>query len=307
MRVVGTLTTMPDRYFKLPQILQYLRSQTYPLDAIYVGIPHISRRLGIPYPDIPEEITNLCTVVRCLDYGPMTKILGALLSETDPNTVLISFDDDMVYPPDLVEQLLNKHSHYPNSALGSAGMLLRNTCPMCAITPNENFFPYHISKFAIPPEGRRVDSIYGYAGALYVRKFFPSIDRLEDELLSYALINHDMYMNDDITISGYLSKKGIERRIFAGLPEVGFIVPEGQKERIRSEHEISYDLPTFFHRMNSAINTAKEHGMYEITEPLDISESIFGITFVVIVAVILVILFVLLAIMLRHEDYFIFT
>lgn len=296
MRVVASLTTMPDRYFKLPDTLNSLRSQTRQFDAIYLGLPKVSRRLKVDYPPCPPEVSDLCTVVECTDFGPITKLMGGLLMESDPDTVIISFDDDMVYPSDLVERLMKRHAQYPNSAIGSSGMLLRSRCPMCAINPNEDHFPYRISKFHIPLEGRRVDSVYGYPGALYVRKFFPNNEELESQLLNYALVDHDMYLNDDIVISGYLSLRGVERRIFDDLPRVNFVKPVGADTRIRSEHEISYNLGKFFERMNRAIASAKSLGMYATTEPVDQSETIFGIIVIVVVAVLLLILFVLLAI-----------
>lgn len=296
MRVVASLTTMPDKYFKLPDTLKSLKSQTRSFDAIYLGIPKKSRRLDIDYPPLPEEIAKLCTIVECIDYGPITKLLGGLLMEEDPNTIIISFDDDMIYPPTLVEKLLQYHEEYPESAIGSSGMLLRGKCPMCAITPNEDHFPYRISKFNIPKEGRRVDSIYGYPGALYLRKFFPSNDKLETDFLHYALTNNDMYLNDDIVISGYLSLNNIERRIFQDIPRVSFVIPKGETERVRSSHEISYSLPKFFERMNRAIDSAKLLGMYGITEAVDQSETIFGISFIIIISILLLILFILLAI-----------
>ncbi|CAH6419700.1 Hypothetical protein HVR_LOCUS776 [uncultured virus] len=288
-RVVASLTTMPDRYFKIIKTLECLNKQTYKLDAIYLSLPERSRRLNVPYPPVPPEITKLCTVVRCADYGPITKIVGGLLMEDDPDTVIITFDDDMMYPPDLVAALLSYHEDYPNSALGSSGMLLKYNCPLCAITPNENNFFYRIPKFQIVEEGRRVDSIYGYPGALYIRRFFPSKDRLEIDFLHYALIDHDTFMNDDIIISGYLSLRNIERRIFPNMPIVSFVVSETTGERIRASNEISYDLDKFFQRMNAAITKCKSLGMYVNTEPMDVSESIVGVCIVIIICVIVLI------------------
>jgi len=61
-----------------------------------VTIPKISARLNIEYPPIPDDITKLCKIVHIdVDYGPITKIYGALISETDPNTIIISCDDDV--------------------------------------------------------------------------------------------------------------------------------------------------------------------------------------------------------------------
>ena len=290
MRTIATLTTMPDRYFKIVKTLESLRRQTYKLDAIYLGLPKKSRRLGIEYPPVPSEITKLCTVVTCPDFGPITKIVGGLLQEKDPNTVIITFDDDMIYPETLVQSLVNHHIKYPDSAIGSSGMLLRYNCPMCAITPNEDNFLYRIPKFIVPLEGRRVDSIYGYPGALYVRKFFPVKERLEEDFLNFALINNDMLMNDDIVISGYLSLHNIERRIFPNMPVVSFVLDENSGERVRNNNEISYDLDRFFQRMNRSIDSSKSIGMYSTTEPLDMSETLVGISFIVVLAVLIIII-----------------
>lgn len=291
MRVVASLTTMPYRYSKIIRTLESLNRQTHPLDAIYLSLPARSRRLDVEYPPVTDEIARLCTVVPCTDFGPITKICGGLLAETDPETVIITFDDDMVYPETMVETLVKHHRRNPNSAIGSSGMLLRYSCPMCAITPNENNFFYRISKFKVGPEGRRVDSIYGYPGALYLRKFFPTKDKLELEFLNFALADQDMFMNDDIVISGYLSLQNIERRIFPDMPIVNFVLDEGVRER--NANEISYDLDKFFQRMNKSIEKAKSLGMYAATEPVDISETIVGVSAIIVLAVlILVMLFI---------------
>lgn len=290
MRVVASLTTMPDRYFKIVKTLQTLNDQTYKLDAIYLGLPYKSRRLGIEYGEVPDEIKKLCTIVRCEDYGPITKIVAGIIKEDDPNTVIITFDDDMIYPNNMVESLIKHHKKYPDSAIGSSGMLLKYSCPMCAITPNENNFFYRIPKFPVPIKGRRVDSIYGYPGALYVRKFFPSNSLLEGKFLNYALIDNNMLMNDDIVISGYLSLHNIERRIFPNMPIVAFVLDENTGARVRANNEISYDLDKFFQRMNLSIEKAKSLGMYSQTEDLDFSETIIGIVAITVLSVLVMIL-----------------
>lgn len=286
LRVVASLTTMPNQYDKTISTLGSLHSQTYKLDAIYLGVPKISRRLNIEYPAIPSELSKLCTVVTTTDYGPITKIMGGLLIEQDPNTVIITFDNDMIYPNNMVEQLVKYHKQYPNSAVGSSGMLLRYNCPMCAITPNEVNFLYNIPKFPVPAEGRRVDSVYGYPGALYVRKFFPKKELLVEKFIKYALLTDETLLNDDIIISGYLSLNDIERRIFPNMPAVNFVLQDG--ERKRTEAEISYDMDKFFQRMNSAIDTTKSIGMYKEPEAMSTNETILGISFIVIISIIII-------------------
>jgi len=289
MRVVATLTTMPDRYHKVVETIKSLRKQTFPLDAIYLGLPVKSERLNIPYPEPTEEMNKLCTVVRCKDYGPITKLLGALLSEQNPDTIIISFDDDMIYPRDMVQALVNKQISYPGIALGSSGMLVKYDCPSCAITPNEKYFHYNITKFYIPPDGRLVDSIYGYPGALYLRRHFPEVDNLYNEFLRYAMIDFECFMNDDVIISGYLSLVGVERRIFGGMPCVGHVLSD-EGEYIHSNNEISLNTNTFFSRMNKSIATAKANGMFAEPAPVALSEGLAGIAFIIFLCIVVLLL-----------------
>lgn len=300
-KIVASLTTMPHQYDKVIRTLDSLHSQTYKLDKIYLSLPDTSRRLGTKYPPVPKEITDKCTIVHCNDMGPITKIYGGLLAEDAPETVIITFDNDMVYPDTMVEKLIEHHKEYPNSAIGSAGMLLGRGCPMCAINPNENNSLYNISKFFLPKSGRSIDSLYGYPGALYIRKFFPEKEKLEEEFFNYALINEATLLNDDIMISGYLSLHNIERRIFPNMPSVDFVKQDG--ERKRTEVEISYNMDKFFQRMNVAIETAKSIGMYKTTEPMNFNETIFGVAAIIVIVIIIILVICYLLINPPHRAF----
>lgn len=288
-RVIITFTSMPNQYEKVSKTLDSLLNQSYKADAIYFSLPEVARRTGEKYPPVPEEIRRKCQVISVTDYGPITKISGGLLMEDDSETIIITCDNDMVYPSEMVEKLVKKAKLYPNSAVGSAGMLLGYDagCPLCAITPNENNYLYNISKFHIPPEGRRVDSVYGYSMVGYRRNFFPKKEKLEEEFYKYALMTPEMLLNDDIVISGYLSLHNIERRIFPDLPNVDFVKENG--ERKRTEVEISINLDKFFQRMNSAIRTAKSVGMYATTEQVSADETILGVSAIILIVIVIII------------------
>lgn len=45
------------------------------------------------------------------EWGPGTKLIGALLLEKDPNTVIVTFDDDVVYSTDTVKWLSTHMRH----------------------------------------------------------------------------------------------------------------------------------------------------------------------------------------------------
>lgn len=305
MRVVASLTVMPYKYDKIVKTLESLHAQSYKLNEIYLGVPYTSHRLKIDYPEIPTEIREKCTIVRCEDSGPITKLIGALLQENDPETAIITFDDDMVYHPDTVRQLVNHCIKNPNCAIGSSGMLLKYLCPGCAIRPNEDYLLYRIPKFYVPETGRKVDSIYGYPGALYLRKFFPNPEDI-GKLTQYSFMSDELFLNDDIVISGYLSMYNIDRLIFPHMPCVDF-VKNSKGTRERDKHEISYRIDKFIAKMNKSISQAKKIGMYAKTEYMSTDETIGAAAFYIIFPIILIILILIYVIWTKNytiTDYF---
>lgn len=279
-RVVGTLTTIPGRYNKLLRTLKSLHKQDRKLDAIYLTIPKICKRLNCEYPEFPDDIKQLCTIVNCDDdYGPCTKILGALLKEQDPNTVIISFDDDIVYSPKLVYSMLKYHNKYPNSALGSTGMLVKYGFPFYSWVTNFGNTKWSwnlFTGFHIPNDGRPVDILYGYCSILYVRNFFPSKDQVYDKLLKYTLMDKDVYLNDDVLLSAYLCNNQIERRLVGNIPKPNeTLVKDDQIDKLDG-NEISYNPITFYSRYRRSVAKVFEWGLLNNYENVGYDETIAG-------------------------------
>ncbi len=67
-------------------------------------------------PDTFEFPGHLSVLFLDKDWGAGTKLLGALTLEHDPDTILITFDDDMVYHADTIKWLAAHLGH--NMALG---------------------------------------------------------------------------------------------------------------------------------------------------------------------------------------------
>lgn len=222
-RLVVTMTTLPGREDLIVNTINSILAQTVKPDVIYLTLPKISRRLKIPYGPIPESIRNNLTIIQPeVDYGPITKIYGALFSETDPETQIISCDDDMFYPPTTFELLTQYSASHPEAAICGSGMLMKY-----GVYFNSTFTNYdresrwiRISGFVPPSEGRRVDIVNGLSGVLYKRKFFPSMEECLKQLFEVSLSDHDILCNDDVLISGFLQRQGITRLTFPGFPVV---------------------------------------------------------------------------------------
>jgi hypothetical protein len=140
----------------------------------------------------------------------------------------------------------------------------------------------NIINFKISKNGRKVDSIYGFSGALYLRKFFPSKEKLYDDFIKYALTDEYIRINDDISISGFLSMSNIERRIFSDF-DIIYLSKEGNK------NDISADGFKFIRRLNLSIITAKSIGMYKNPEEVYFSETILFKIFIILFIILFII------------------
>lgn len=289
VRVVASYTTIPGRYDELRASLLTLHSQTRPLDAIYLTLPRKAARLNKEYPPLPEDIVKMCTVVRCeTDYGPLTKIYGALMSEKDPETIIMSCDDDVAFAKTHVEVLLKHQLEHPNSAVTGTGALIGKGLLFISLVSivepfNEwnNFFG-----FDVPPEGRKVDLIAGVAGVMYRRRFFHDKKHIVDKLFKYSLVNDAIFRNDDVLISGYLCKRGIERRVFLDIPTA---------HHASGADALSANLGKLFSSLSESIEKVKEYGFLVTTEDSNIEDTPVarGLISVIIIIVIIVLIVLL--------------
>lgn len=282
-RVVASYTTLPTRYEVLKQSILTLKEQTRKLDAIYLTIPMRATRLDKEYPPIPDDLAALCTITRSdVDYGPLTKIYGALISEKNPNTIIISCDDDVFFAPNHVETLLSHHKAYPKSAICGTGALIGRGLPFISIVSTVRPFNEWngFTGFEVDSKGRRVDLIFGVASVLYTRGMFPPNESLHSELLQYSLQDQDIFLNDDVLISGYLSKQGIERRVFFDIPTI---------HHGNGNDALSADIFRMIARLNTAIGKVKTLGFFPTMEEVPLDETPTGRVFVTAIFLIVII------------------
>ena len=195
-KVVISTTTIPGRLPHLQNIIDNMYEQYYRADEMYLNIPYICRRNGEKYDEI--EIQKLDTkrgwvkIVRCKDYGPATKLLGCFPYIKDPNTIIITVDDDQDYQRELIGFLVYFSVRYPNSALATEMMTYE--MEKCI----------HAKKICSDP--LKAVYIEGFGGVLYRRRFFDDwcvefIDNIAKQCL----------VSDDLVLSTLLALKGIRR------------------------------------------------------------------------------------------------
>lgn len=196
--VVVSLTTIPSRIHNIFPCINSVLMQTRPPDRIYITIPRISKRENQKYniPDLlkkDKRITlNLCKE----DLGPILKLSQTLKNEINPDTLIITVDDDTVYPRHMIQTLLRFHDKFPTAALGFRGWRLPASGKFLDRTilyPNSIKKPY------------RVDVLSGVSGVLYLRRQF------KDDFFSPKGLPESAFFVDDICISGYLKINGVEK------------------------------------------------------------------------------------------------
>ena len=113
-KFVVSFTTSPTRIGKCGPMIHSILDQTRKPDLFLLNIPEVFARTGETY-NVPKYIRKSLTVNRVdTDYGPATKIIPAVMylkngmgvnaENFDPDTTrIIYLDDDIVYPPRMIE------------------------------------------------------------------------------------------------------------------------------------------------------------------------------------------------------------
>ncbi|KAG1693301.1 hypothetical protein DVH05_023765 [Phytophthora capsici] len=143
-RVVFSFTTTPRGINELqPTVDALLQQEGDGFDVVYVIVPRVFREEVVDIPSwlLKDDATlnrtefhgitfatgsspyhvKLRLIVLDTDFGPASKVLGTLLVEQDPDTIIVYGDDDRMYPPQLCERALHYTHKYPNDAIAVLG------------------------------------------------------------------------------------------------------------------------------------------------------------------------------------------
>lgn len=200
-RIVVSMTTIPERASRIMPALRSLLDQTCPADRILLAWPAHSLRTNAPYP-APPALPAGVELLGCEDYGPATKLLAAL--RVEPNAAIVAVDDDVLYPRDFVETLLNAHRAAPKAALGYRGWQLEPE------TDPRDLDHVFATAVAIPTP---VDVLLGTWGYLVPASAF------DDAVYDFGSYPPEVRWVDDVWFSGHLARRGVARKV---IPAAGF-------------------------------------------------------------------------------------
>jgi hypothetical protein len=207
---IVTLTTLPSRIDRMEPTIKSLLNQTVAPAAIRLNVPATSRREQRPYV-VPEWLARLpsITICRCDDYGPSTKLLPALLSSA-PGQRLIVVDDDRIYHPYFVEQMVKHADDHPGVAVAGSGWDAPADLtdrPSTLLATLRGLAPVPI-KCTRVGGSREVDVMQGLSGYLVEPRFFDAA-----ALVDYRDAPPAAVLVDDVWISAHCR---VPKMIFKG-------------------------------------------------------------------------------------------
>jgi hypothetical protein len=202
-RIIACLSTLPDRIFHLERTIGCLLQQTRLPDEIIIAVPEFSRRQRKRYvvPEFLERMPKV-RIIRCdTDWGPATKFIPAVQSELAAgrgDTSILVVDDDRIYPADALETYLHYERQLPEAALCFRG------APM----PSDlKWRKPKITRGDRLREPRQVAVITGCGSYFIKPRFF------DERLWDYSAAPEGAFYMDDIWISGWLDRGGVEKYI----------------------------------------------------------------------------------------------
>lgn len=125
-RVIVTLTTYPARLVHVKRVLAPIFCQTVQPDEVQLWL---SRDQFSPIMnDVEDELSILSKLGAVIkwcedDIGPHKKYFWVM--QENPNDIVITIDDDVVYPLTLVQDLLDEHYRWPTAVVANRTHIVR--------------------------------------------------------------------------------------------------------------------------------------------------------------------------------------
>lgn len=202
--VYGSMTSSPERLRKASTVISIILTNPY-IKNLYINLPRKYRNKD-PYnrKDIKYiESIDPRVEVRWLDedIGPISKILPSLEAVKDKKAIIISFDDDVFYPPSLINELIYYSVRYPHLIPGGAGFSFGDM---------EDFIKRKNWPEKRKPKFPDVDVIEGWGGIAYRKEMvdIPLVKKLNK-------LGTVCKLSDDLTLSYSHTKNGIKRKIIS--------------------------------------------------------------------------------------------
>lgn len=185
-KIILSVKTYNKRYGGVPEVLKSLVLQTVKPDKIIVWLDNKCDDNLATEEMLEYEKYGVSFQYTTLDIKPHGKYFYAM--QEYPDDIIITVDDDLIYPPNLIKKLLNEHIKYPEAicAWRVHAMTLKNE----RIAPYDEWI--YEARHIKEPSYQLLAT--GGAGALYPPHLLPMETYNVKNIKDYCLSADDIWM-----------------------------------------------------------------------------------------------------------------
>lgn len=141
--LIASCTSWPKRVLNLPIVIDSILNNTCPPDKVIINLS----KDEFPNLVLPKEIDEyikahpVVSIHWCEGNWKVYKKFLPILSKY-PNDLILSFDDDTIYPSGIIEDLLKVHSQYPDDPISCNHYWFNGQkchCGECSLTQAKHF------------------------------------------------------------------------------------------------------------------------------------------------------------------------
>ncbi len=196
--VIVSLTSFPARISIVSITIKSIMDQTYPPDRIMIWLAD-TQFPGLEA-DLPHDLLDLkdqgLEIRFCDDLKPHKKYFYTM--QENPDAVVITMDDDVIYPEDTVECLLRSYSRFPHSISGLRVHRISfseyGVGTYDSWRYNDDSFYRNPSMFAMAT---------GVGGILYPPHSIPKDAFNKEAIISTCLMGDDLWLKTNAIRNGY--------------------------------------------------------------------------------------------------------
>jgi hypothetical protein len=203
-RIVTTMTVIPTREVAIVKAIMSIQRGKIKPDAMYVNIPREYVRIEEKLePWLKPALEAIGVTVLELEHDRccFNKILPILTVEKDPETLVVTIDDDIVYSPLFIAGLLEAHKKF-GGVVGYSGLCYPEKAESYGLKPLEyNVCVGHGTPAEIIQQG------FGTMTWLSSFYDFPNVPPLEKGG------DATLYLSDDYVISRFYDYKKLTKTV----------------------------------------------------------------------------------------------
>lgn len=159
-RVIVSLTSYGARLNNLPTVLDRMFNQTVPPDLLVLNIAHTE----IVPDEVMDYLSSHNVEINKVDDTKVYKKLIPTLKRY-PNDIVISIDDDWLYPNGMIADFVGVHKKYPNNPISGNALVYEENichCGCASLTKAEYFGAYLNDIEKVIPHCPCDDIVYTY-------------------------------------------------------------------------------------------------------------------------------------------------